>query len=36
MVQINLENTISIAIIGAIVFTAYHFLAPMAGLKPIV
>jgi hypothetical protein len=36
MLSINLENTISILIIGAIAFTAYHFIAPMVGVKPIV
>ncbi len=36
MLSINLENTISILIIGAIAFTVYHFVAPMVGVKPIV
>ena len=36
MLQVNLENTISILLIGALAFTAYHFLAPMVGLKPVV
>lgn len=36
MLAVNLENIISILIIGAIAFTAYHFIAPMLGMKPVV
>ncbi len=36
MLQVNLENTISILLIGAIAFTAYYFVAPMVGLPKVV
>lgn len=36
MLAVNLENTISILIIGAIIFTVWHFVAPMVGIKPMV
>lgn len=35
MIAINLENTISILIIGMIAFTAYAFIAPKIGLPAI-
>lgn len=36
MLAINLENTISILIIGAIAFTIYRFVAPKVGAPAIV
>ena len=36
MLQVNLENTISILLIGAIAFTIYRFAAPMVGLPQVV
>lgn len=36
MISINLENTISILILGAIAFTIYHFAAPYVGVKPVI
>lgn len=36
MLQVNLENTISILIIGTLAFVAARFIFPMVGLKPVV
>ena len=33
MIAINLENTISILIIGMIAFSVWHWIAPRVGLK---
>lgn len=36
MIAINIENTITILILGMIAFTIWHYVAPMIGIKPAI